>query len=115
MATTAYDIVEVELLDGTKLSLRPASIKTLRKFMQQFQEFGEIEEEEEGMTALVKMAGLLIEKQVPEIASDQDKLEDVLDIQTIYKIIEVCGGIKLNDPKLLEQAMRMTAEGAGTN
>lgn len=114
MATTAYDIVEIELLDGTKLSLRPASIKTLRKFMKQFDEFGKVEDEDEGMTALVGMAGTLIEKQAPELAADQDALEDALDIQTVYKIIEVCGGIKLNDPKLLEAAMKATAEG-GTN
>lgn len=115
MATTAYDIIEIELLDGTKLSLRPASIKTLRKFMNQFEEFGEAKNEDEGMTSLVNMAGTLIEKQVPELVADRDALEEALDIQTVYKIIEVCGGIKLNDPKLLEAAMKATAEGAGTN
>lgn len=37
-------------------------------------------------------------------------LEDVLDLETIYKVIEVCGGIKLNDPNLIATMMEMQAE-----
>jgi len=37
----------------------------------------------------------------------KDYLEEVLDLETIYVILEVAGGIKLNDPKLLEAAERL--------
>ena len=112
MATTAYDIVEVTLLDGTELTLKPASIKTLRKFMARFDDLAKAENEDEAMTVLVDLAGLLIQKQAPDLAADKDALEDALDMETTYKIIEICGGVKLNDPKLMEQAMK-AVEAAG--
>lgn len=109
MATTPYDIVEIELQDGTKLTLKPASIKTLRKFMLKFEDLSKAESEDAAMDVLVELAGLLIEKQIPEVVSDKDALEDILDMPTVYKIIEVCGGVKLDDPKLIEQAMKAAA------
>jgi hypothetical protein len=44
----------------------------------------------------------------PDLA-DKAKLEEVIDLPTIYKIIEVASGIKLNDPNALAAAL------AGTN
>lgn len=41
-------------------------------------------------------------------------LEENLDMDNIYKILDVCGGLKLNDPKLMEAAQR-AAETAGQN
>jgi hypothetical protein len=40
----------------------------------------------------------------PELA-DKEKLEDVVDLPTIYKVIEVAAGIKLNDPNALAAAL----------
>jgi len=73
--------------------------------MKEFDKLSEADTEDKSMDVIVSLAGLLIEKQAPELVSDRDRLEDALDMETAYKIIEVCGGVKLNDPKLLEQAM----------
>jgi len=40
----------------------------------------------------------------PEIA-DKVKLEDLIDLPTVYKVIEVAAGIKLNDPNALAAAL----------
>jgi hypothetical protein len=40
----------------------------------------------------------------PEIA-DKTKLEDLIDLPTVYKVIEVAAGIKLNDPNALAAAL----------
>jgi hypothetical protein len=39
------------------------------------------------------------------LVADKDKLEDALDMPTINRILEVCGGIKLDDPNLLAAAV----------
>jgi hypothetical protein len=44
-------------------------------------------------------------KQYNEEFAVKDKLEDVVDLPTIYKIIEVAAGIKLNDPNALAAAL----------
>jgi len=41
----------------------------------------------------------------------REYLEDVLDLDTIYKVLEVAGGLKLNDPKLMEAALRVATQG----
>ena len=37
MATSVYEIVEIELQDGTKVEMKPLKIKVLRDFMKEFQ------------------------------------------------------------------------------
>jgi hypothetical protein len=44
-------------------------------------------------------------KQYNEEFATKEKLEDVVDLPTIYKIIEVAAGIKLNDPNALAAAL----------
>ena len=104
MATSVYTVEEIELQNGVTISLKPLTIKALRKFMEKMKEFAEAETEDESVRKLVEASALCFAKQQPELAADIDELEDVLDMPTIYKIIEVCGGIKLNDPKLMEIA-----------
>lgn len=131
MAKTVYTTEEIELQDGTEVTLKPATIKVLRKFMKMLNEMtslGQPQKDENGkdievsdddledrsITMLLAMAGLLLEREIPEKVKQKGWLEDTLDIQTVYKIIEVCGGVKLNDPKMLERVMDQMA-GAGTN
>ena len=40
MATAVYEVVEVELMDGSKISMRPLKISLLRDFMKEFQKIG---------------------------------------------------------------------------
>ena len=37
MATSVYEVVEVELLDGSTISMKPLKISLLRDFMKEFQ------------------------------------------------------------------------------
>lgn len=71
--------------------------------------------EDEGMDIMIALAGLCIEKQYPELVANQDDLEDALDMPTVYKIIEVCGGVKLNDPNLQAAAIQKAMAEGGTN
>lgn len=107
--------------DDTEVQLRPLPIKRLKKFMAKIAEFGNpvepIKDEKEedtlarqeaiGMDRLVDAASICLENKLPELCSDRDALEDALDLPTIYKIIELCGGIKLDDPNLIAAATAM--------
>lgn len=109
MATTVYDIVEIELQDGTQIELRPLKIKVLREFMKTFQSMAEAEPDEDdsmgSVNLLLDCVQVAMKQYKPELALDRDKLEDVIDLPTAYKIIEIASGIKLNDPNLVAAAL----------
>ena len=111
MATSVYEIVEVELIDGTKVSMRPLKISLLRDFMKEFQKIGDekvAEDNIESMNVLLNCAVIAMKQYNEELAT-KEKLEDIVDLPTVYKIIEVAAGIRLNDPNALAAAL------AGTN
>lgn len=108
MATSVYSTEEIELQDGTTVVLKPLNIKTLRSFMTTMERFGEEDAtEEEGLEVLLDAAALCLKGQRPEFWDGKKHTEDfeeVVDMPTIYKILDVCGGVKLNDPNLLAMA-----------
>jgi hypothetical protein len=106
MATQVYEVVEIELADGTKLQLRPLKIKLLREFMKTFSSGASqanIDDSDSSMDLLIDCVEIAMKQYKPDMAS-KEVLEDVLDLPTIYKIIEVASGIKLNDPNLMAAA-----------
>lgn len=113
MATTVYTVEEIELQDGTTYGFKPLNLKLLRRFMKEFTSLEPVETEDESIDQFVSLVSICIESVDKELAADRDKLEEVLDNPTIFKIIEVCTGIKLNDPNLVAAAM--AAMEAGQN
>lgn len=120
MATRAYVQKEFTLQDDTEVVLRPLPIGRLRRFMDAWKQMGELDEGDDGFDVLVNCAGIGMEHNfkgkfdsLKATGAEQEEgkflseeyreyLEDVLDIETIYIVLEVAGGIKLNDPKLME-------------
>lgn len=120
MATTVYNIEEVALQDGTTVTLKPLNIKNMRKFMSKIEEFTSAEDEDQSLNALVAAAAICLRQERPEFWNEEslsstDEFEEVADMPTIYKILDVCGGIKLNDPNLLAAAAEAAAAAAGQN
>lgn len=107
MADTVYNVEEVKLQDGTEVQLRPAVIKVLRKGNEIMERLPETKTEDEAFDVLVEASVVCLEKQVEGFSVD--RAEEVLDLDTIYKILDVCLGVKLNNPKLLEAAAAMAA------
>jgi hypothetical protein len=106
LATTVYDIVEIELSNGETISIKPLPIKQLRKFMDAIKEMdAEDTTEENAMDLFIKAAMICLEVFKPELSQDKDKFEDVVEVPTMMKILEVCGGLKLTDPNLLGAAL----------
>jgi len=105
LATKVYDVEEIELQNGDKAKLKPLTIKELRKFMAAVQKTADAKTEDETLTILIEACAVALEKQLPDLVKDKDKLEDALDVPTINRILEICGGIKMDDPNLLAAAV----------
>jgi hypothetical protein len=97
MATSVYEIEELELMDGTKIEMRPLKISLLREFMKKFDGITEVaDSNEKSMDILIDCAAIALKQYNPKIAEDREALEDIVDLKMVYKIIEVASGIKLD-------------------
>ena len=107
MATTVYDIVEIELSNGETLTLKPLPIKKQRKFMEIIQKMDDpnLQSEDDAMNIFIEAAMVCLEVFKPELSKDKDTFEEVIEIPTMMKILEIAGGLKLNDPNLLGAAL----------
>jgi hypothetical protein len=107
MATSVYETVEIELQDGTKVSMRPLKISLLKEFMKEFQKIADTtiaEDNIKSMDLLLTCASIAMKQYNSEL-SDIKKLEEIIDLPTVYKVIEVAAGIKLDDPNALAAAL----------
>jgi hypothetical protein len=102
MATEKSTGTQLVLMDGTKISVRPLKISLLRPFMKKFEQIAAVaEDNDKSMTLLLECAQIAMEQYNPEIAKDIDKLEEILDLPTVYQIIEAASGVKLADANAL--------------
>ena len=65
----------------------------------------ENEDPDVAMDIFVKAAMVCLETIKPELSTDKDKFEDLIEVPTMMKILEVVGGLKLTDPNLLGAAL----------
>lgn len=108
MPNTVYDIVELELSNGETIEIRPLPIKQLRTFMNIIKKMDDPladENEDYAMDIFIEAAMTCLKVFKPELSTDKDKFEEVVEIPTMMKILEICGGLKLNDPNLLGAAL----------
>lgn len=144
MATEVYTTETIRLLDETEVELRPLPISKLRKFTRIWaehikgvraklqaavdsddenaaEEFGEADLTDEQYDVFIKLCAFGLEGQLKDGKTDKQfaaYLEDVLDEATIYRILNVTGGLKLGDedPNSQNPAAVATAlAAAGTN
>lgn len=101
MATKVNNSEKVTLQDGTVVEVRPLNIKNLRKFMEVTKKFEKVKDEDEGLTLMIEACQIALVAADEEKFSDVDYLEEVLDMNTIAKIMNVSGGVDINaDPNL---------------
>ena len=105
MATTVYDSEEIALRNGSTVTLKPLSIKELRAFMVVINKTSAASTEDETLNILIDACAVALQKQLPDLVANRDELEDALDVPTINRILEVCGGVKMDDPNLLAAAV----------
>ena len=107
MATSVYEVVEIELLDGSPVSLKPLKISLLRDFMKEFEKISDpkiADDNVKSMDVLLNCAVIAFKQYSPDFAT-KEQLEELIDLPTVYKVIEVAAGIKLNDQNALAAAL----------
>jgi hypothetical protein len=105
MSTTINEENKIVLIDGTEVSVRPLKISLLRDFMKKFDEISNVaEDNNKSMDVLMQCAQIAMKQYKPEIADDISKLEDLLDLPTVYKVVEAASGINLGSTNLVGSA-----------
>lgn len=93
MATTVNEEKKVKLLDGQEIEIRPLKISLLRPFLKKFQAIQDVaEDNEKSMNLLMECVQIAMQQFKPELADDAKALEDLLDLPTVYKIVEEASG-----------------------
>lgn len=95
MSNTIYESCYVELIDGEELYITPLKIKYLREFMSIFENVYNTNSEDETIDVLLDCGVVCMKQFSPQIKTVED-LEDSIDLDTLYKIIDVAAGIKIN-------------------
>jgi hypothetical protein len=75
--------------------------------MKEFQKISDpkiAEDNIKSMDLLLSCATIAMKQYSPELAT-KEQLEEIMDLPTVYKVIEVAAGIKLNDPNALAAAL----------
>jgi len=116
MATRIYKSDTITLMDGEQIEIYPLKIKYLREFMEAFHLIKESKDDLESISYLSECARIAMQQYKPEIAKTIEELEDNVDLPTIYKIINIGGGISVNgedDEPVKEQALKKDTMGSG--
>jgi hypothetical protein len=96
MATTIYKSEIIYLFDGTELEIVPLKIKYLREFMQAFENVKVTKNDDEAIAALVECVRVCMKQYCPSISGSVEDIEDSIDMPTIYKVLDISAGIRIN-------------------
>jgi hypothetical protein len=95
MATSIYQKRKFYFVDGTEIVAGPLKIKYLRDFLEEFELIKKAQTDNESISILVNCA-LIAMKQYATHIKTIDDLEDNLDLPTIYEVLDIAAGIKIN-------------------
>ena len=115
MATRIYETSVIELFDGNSIEISPLKIKYLRQFMDAFEFVKSANSDDDAIFFLSECARICMQQYYPQIKTLSD-LEESVDLNSIYKIIDVAAGIKIkkeSDKEVKEQAVSSGADWSG--
>ena len=113
MATTVYKNKIIKLVDGTELDIVPLKIKYLREFMEAFEYVKTAKDDDEAIDFLVECVRITMKQYYPDIKLTKSDVEDSLDMPTIYTVLDVSAGIKINQKS--EETVKDQATDSGSS
>lgn len=111
MATEIYKLGYINLIDGEELEISPLKIKYLRRLMDEFENVRASKNDYEAISALAVCAMHCMKQYKPEIANSIEEFENHIDLKSIYKLLDLAAGIKINDDS--EEPVKEQAEKSG--
>jgi hypothetical protein len=108
MATYIYKIENIKTIDGIEIELSPLKIKYMRQVMDIFSTINPDMSEEEVIDILCQCVQISMNQYYPPFSKNIELVLDNFDLKTVYKILDVSVGIKINkdkeDSKITDQA-----------
>jgi hypothetical protein len=110
LTNTVFAREEIELISGRTLNLRPMNIKTIRKFQVALKNYNKVlheamenkdnDSEPDFTDNFVEMVSICLQGIDDDLAGDTEKIEDELDLDTIFYILDKVAGMNFSDPNL---------------
>jgi hypothetical protein len=93
---------KIQLMDNTSIEVRPLKLSLLKPFLKEFKTLESVgNDDEKSMDVLLNCVQIAFRQYAPEIAEDREKIEDNIDLPTVYKIIDAASGMVLSDASAL--------------
>jgi hypothetical protein len=96
MATQIYKSKNVTLVDGSELYVTPLKIKFLRQFMEDFDKVKLADTDADAIYRILLCVLSMMKQYRPSITTEEE-LEDLVDLPTMYEILDIAAGIKMGD------------------
>ena len=97
MATTVYKNKIINLIDGTELEINPLKIKYLREFMDAFEYVKKSKNDDDAIENILECVRICMKQYYPGVDLKKADIEDSLDMPTVYSILDIAAGIKINE------------------
>jgi hypothetical protein len=111
MPTTVYETKYIYTFDGVEIEISPLKIKYLREFMANFEPIKDSQSDDESISVLVKCTQIAMKQFNPSLSKSVSDIEDNFDLPTIYQIVDIGAGIKIN--KKSEESVKDQAIDSG--
>jgi len=112
MATEIYKKDTITLIDGVTIDIMPLKIIYLRKFMDRFEKIKNVKDDDEAIQVLLECSFICMKQYYPELSTNIEEFENNIDLPTIYKIINIAAGIKVD--KKSEESVKEQASTSGS-
>lgn len=112
MATEVYKKDKITLMNGINFEAMPLKIKYLREFMNTFEKVKGVNNDDDAILILLECAFICMKQYYPELSTDISIFEDNIDLPTIYAIINIAAGIKVD--KQSEESVKEQASSSGS-
>lgn len=116
MATKIYNSANIKTVDGQEIYITPLKIKYLREFLDSFEYVKSAKTDDEAISKIVECVRIAMKQYYPIINSVED-VEDSFDLPTIYKVLDISAGIRINqgDKEEAEESVVEQAKEGGAS
>lgn len=92
----------ITLVDNTEIPVRALKLSLLRPFMLKFAELAAVaEDNDKSMDVLMDCVQIAMKQYKPELAEDREQLEELLDLPTVYQIVDAASGFQNTDASVV--------------